>query len=288
MGQSEPKLNRKVHFLQYFVHINKIGHRGRQPYRQKRAKTMMEFNTQFMRTLSAHEQVRKRRNMTWQSVQEEVLARIQNKIWAPGSMIPTETELAAEFGCARATVNRALQVLADSGVLERRRKVGTRVVEHPNVQAVRFLLRREIEAAGSIYGYRLLAFDEIAPPAEVARAMLLRTDDTLLRIRARFTADNQPYCCEERWINNYATPGLTQEALKQISPCEWLLGHIPINRANMSMGAAMIEDEFVADALGTTLSEPALLVERIDWLDNMPVSLTRRYFPREHRLSATI
>ena len=91
----------------------------------------MEFNTHVMQALYPQEQVRKRRNMTWQFVQEDVLARIQNGTWPAGELIPTETELAAEYGCARATVNRALQVLADSGILERRRKVGTRVVVLP-------------------------------------------------------------------------------------------------------------------------------------------------------------
>ena len=40
--------------------------------------------------------------------------------------------------------------------------------------------------------------------------------------------------------------------------------------------------------LATAFDEPVLLVERVDWLDNMPISLTRRYFPRGHRFSATI
>lgn len=248
----------------------------------------MEFNTRVMQALSAQEQVRKRRNMTWQSVQEDVLARIQDGTWPPGELIPTETELAAEYGCARATVNRALQVLADSGILERRRKVGTRVVAHANVQAVRFLLRREIESAGKVYGYRMLDYAEASPPPEIAQAMLLRAEDKLLRTRARFTASNQPYCCEERWINHFATPGLTEEVLHDVSPCEWMLGHIPINRANMSMGATDAGTGFVAEALGVSPADPVLLVERLDWLDNMPISLTRRYFPRGHRFSATL
>lgn len=248
----------------------------------------MELNKRVMQALSAQEQVRKRRNMTWQSVQEDVLARIQNGTWPPGELIPTETELAAEYGCARATVNRALQVLADSGILERRRKVGTRVVAHANVQAVRFLLRREIESSGKVYGYRMLDCAEIAPPAEIALAMLLRPQDRLLRTRARFTASSRPYCCEECWTNHSATPGLTEEVLNQTSPCEWMLSHISINRANMSMGATDAGEGFVAQALGIAPTDPVLLVERLDWLDNMPISLTRRYFPRGHRFSATL
>ena len=62
---------------------------------------------------------------SWQSVQEEVLARIHSRQWKPGDLIPNEADLAQEFGCARATVNRALQNLADEGLLDRRRKAGT-------------------------------------------------------------------------------------------------------------------------------------------------------------------
>jgi len=249
---------------------------------------MIELPRPLAQALSVESQQRRRRNMTWQAVQEEVLTRIHNGDWPEGELIPTEAELATEFGCARATVNRALQTLAQSGVLERRRKVGTRVAQHPRVQMVRFLLRRDIEAAGKVYGYTLLDYKECPPPADVAQSMLLRTDDSLLRVKTRFTADDAPYCCEERWINNYAAPGLTQQALEQLSPCEWLLGHVPINRASMAIGATLAGSGFVPEALGLAPGDPVLLVERIDWLNNMPVSLTRRYFPQHHRFAATI
>ncbi|WP_199262743.1 GntR family transcriptional regulator [Paracoccus binzhouensis] len=249
---------------------------------------MIRFPSHLAQALSAQEQERKRRNMTWQAVQEEVLNRIQNGEWPEGGLIPTEAELATEFGCARATVNRALQTLAQSGVLERRRKVGTRVAQHPRVQMVRTLLRREIEASGKVYGYALLDCRECSPPADVAQAMLLRTEDVLLRVQARFSADGALYCCEERWINNYATPGLTREVLEEMSPCEWLLGHVPINRGSMAMAASRAGEDFVSLALELDPADPVLLLERVDWLGNMPVSLTRRYFPETHRFTATI
>lgn len=249
---------------------------------------MIKLPDHVARALASQDQQRQRRNMTWQSVQEHVLSRIQDGIWPEGSLIPTEAELALEFGCARATVNRALQALADIGVLERRRKVGTRVAPQPRVQMVRFLLRREIEAAGKVYGYRLLAYDRVSPPADVAPSMLLRVDDSVIRTRATFTADGKPYCCETRWLNDFATPGLTREALENLSPCEWLLGHVAISRAALSMGAAAADDPFIVDALGLEPGAPVLLVERIDWVHNLPVSMTRRYFPPSHRFHADL
>ena len=53
---------------------------------------------------------------------------IQSGIWKQGCLITVEAALAKEFGCARATVNRVLRELAQEGILERRRKAGTRVV----------------------------------------------------------------------------------------------------------------------------------------------------------------
>ena len=55
----------------------------------------------------------------YRDVREEILRRIRVKIWTPGVVMPNETDLAAELGCARATVNRAMRELAEEGVLER-------------------------------------------------------------------------------------------------------------------------------------------------------------------------
>jgi DNA-binding transcriptional MocR family regulator len=86
------------------------------------------------------------------------MRRINERIWPPGELIPGEVELAEEFGCARATVNRALRELADEGLLERRRKAGTRVVRDP-VRKARLdiaIIRLEVEGRGMAYRFDLL------------------------------------------------------------------------------------------------------------------------------------
>ena len=115
---------------------------------------------------------------TWQGVQEEVRRRIRSREWKPGELIPTETDLACELGCARTTVNRALRELAEAGLIERRRKSGTRVARHPTGRAVIEipLIRREVEATGARYGYALLSRAIGPPPARVAYALGLPED----------------------------------------------------------------------------------------------------------------
>lgn len=62
-------------------------------------------------------------------VHEAIRASLEQAILSgalpPGSKLPTETELAARWGCARMTAGRALNALAQAGMVERRRKAGT-------------------------------------------------------------------------------------------------------------------------------------------------------------------
>ena len=102
----------------------------------------------------------------WQSVQTEVLRRIHARDWKPGDLIPNEADLALEFGCARTTVNRALRAVAESGLLDRRRKAGTRVAVQPVAKATLNIavIRNEIEVRGQEYGSRLITRHEAVPP----------------------------------------------------------------------------------------------------------------------------
>ena len=45
---------------------------------------------------------------------------------------------------------------------------------------------------------------------------------------------------------------------------------------------------FVSQALELPADAPVLLLERMDWLDNMPVSLTRSYYSEGHRMTGTM
>ena len=152
-------------------------------------------------------------------ISSEIVRRIAERLWEPGALIPGEQALAAEFGCSRATVNRALQDLARSGILERRRKAGTRVSLNP-VREARFvipLVRQEIEAKGAAYGYRLLGCEPVTPDEELRARLGFGKPARMLHVRCLHLADGAPYQYEDRWINLDAVPAaerrfeLTQE-----------------------------------------------------------------------------
>ena len=62
---------------------------------------------------------KKERLPVYQNIKNEMREWIQTGIWKQGGLIPLEAALAKEFGCACATINRALRELTQKGILER-------------------------------------------------------------------------------------------------------------------------------------------------------------------------
>ncbi|WP_312525116.1 UTRA domain-containing protein [Paracoccus sp. (in: a-proteobacteria)] len=228
------------------------------------------------------------RMMTWQAVQSEVLSRIRGGYWRPGQLIPTESELSVEFGCARATVNRALTALAASGLLERRRKVGTRIAKHPPQSSTlpKNFLRSEIEAKGAVYGYRLIDMRRITPPSDIAQLLMLKPGQEVLEVRAEFSADDNPYCGEEIWINLEAAPAAEQAELAEVSAFEWLTENVALNHGNLAVSATSVKSDFVSNALSAQRGAPVLVIERTNWADAAAIAVSRQYFSEGHTLSA--
>ena len=222
---------------------------------------------------------------TWQSVRSEVLDRIRSGEWAPGELIPTEQELAVELGCARATVNRALRELAESGIVERRRKVGTRVATTPSRRTTleMSVIRQEIESSGAEYGYSLTQCETITPPAHVARQLQVGTDVHVMVAKSQYLADGQPHCCEVVWLNLAALPRVTPEDFAMAPPHEWLARHVALTHGRFTILAEGASGD-CARNLHVSAGTPVLTIERTNWSDTVPVSFARQFYPPGHRL----
>ena len=68
-------------------------------------------------------------------IRERILADIENGVYAPGELLPTRHELMAAYGVARATIDRVVRSLCDTGILVSTRGSGTYVATATNRQA---------------------------------------------------------------------------------------------------------------------------------------------------------
>ena len=203
---------------------------------------------------------------TWRSVQQEVLRRIHAREWKPGTLIPAEAELAREFGCARTTVNRALRALAENGLLERRRKAGTRVALQPVAKATLEIatLRHEIEERKQKYDYQLISRSLSVPPVAVSGAMKTEAGLKLMHIHALHLADHHPYALENRWINTSVVPSAMDQDFRSISANEWLVENVPFTGGDISFFAVAATEQ-VAGHLACEPGSALLCFERLTW-----------------------
>ncbi|WP_193188012.1 UTRA domain-containing protein [Nisaea sediminum] len=222
-------------------------------------------------------------------MQAEIRRRIADRVWRPGDQIPGEAELAAEFGCARATVNRALQGLADTGLLERRRKAGTRVALDPVRKATLEIpvTRLEVEAAGSAYDYQVLESEKAPAPSGIAERMGLDPGAVLLHMRGLHLADSKPFLYEERWVNLTAVPEFEAADFASVSPNEWLVRNQPFTRGEISFLAEPASSEQAA-ALDTGEGAALFAIERTTWNADAAITHVRLAYRPGYRMSTEI
>ncbi len=214
----------------------------------------------------------------WQAARDEALRRIRARDWPPGSRIPDEADLAAEWGVARATVNRALRDLADAGYLDRRRKGGTRVPVTP-VRMATFaisIIRHDIEARGQVPGYRLLS-DRIAPVPEALHAQL--GAGAMRHVVALHTADGAPFCLEDRWLAPRIAEGIRFDTL---SANEWLVGNVSFAEGTLAFHAIAADDALVR-ALACAPGAALLALDR-ETRDLAPITWVRLVYAPGYRM----
>ncbi|MCC0014928.1 MAG: UTRA domain-containing protein [Rhodobiaceae bacterium] len=215
-------------------------------------------------------------NQNWRSIRDELNRRIAKRIWLPGELIPGEVELAEEFGCARATVNRALRELASTGLLDRRRRAGTRVARHP-VRKATFsipITRIEVEDRGAAWSHRVLSNDRLPAPAQVAERLGIKPGQDLLHQTSVHFADREPFVLEDRWISIDTVPGILDVDFSHISANEWLVQNVAFTRGDFVLCAANAS-RTEADILDTKPGAALFIVERTTWNLDMPITSVR-------------
>lgn len=222
---------------------------------------------------------------SWQSIQDEVLRRIHAREWPPGTVIPNEHNLAQEFGCARATVNRALRALAEVGMVERRRKAGTRVALHPVSRATVDIpvIRQEVSELGKVYEYRRLSRMPDTPPKGLARRLGAERSCNCLHVTALHLASGTPFVLEDRWINLETVPAAAAQDFEMLNANEWLLANVPYTHGEIRL-TAEAATEAEARLLTTHPGAAMFVIERLTWDHARAVTFARLCYAPGHSI----
>ena len=131
-----------------------------------------------------------------EQVEEFLRERIRDGTYAPGSRIPSESELSDEFGVSRATIRTVLAKLAVNGLILRKQGDGTyvnvRVREISAHLGNLWEFARIIETNGYKPTIKSLAIEKKAATEKEAVALAIEPGNELLSLKRLFYADDHP------------------------------------------------------------------------------------------------
>lgn len=209
----------------------------------------------------------------YERIRAEFLRRINDHRWPAGFALPREDTLAIEFGVARGTIRRAMESLVEAGLIERRRRAGSRVAVtgvHCSTLVIP-LARRQIEETGARYGYRLVASEAAGPEADFGAARLRR-------VVCLHLADDRPWQLEDRLINLDAIPEAEAETFETVSPNAWLVARIPYSAVDTRLRAEAPGPDDAA-RLALAPGEPVFVIERRTRFRDAPMTRARLVHP---------
>ncbi len=215
-----------------------------------------------------------------QRIGEDISRKIRSGEWPPGFRIPFEHELTHQYGCARATVNKAVQALAAAGLVERRRRAGTFVVRPRIHSAVLEIpdIKGEITRRGLSYAYEYLGAIAHVAARDDPDIAALGASGGLLILRCRHVADGRPFAFEERVINLTSVPEAMSADFTIEAPGAWLLAHVAWTEARHQI-SAINPDPAAARHLGVRSTTACLCVRRWTWRQGVGVTFVRHTFP---------
>lgn len=186
----------------------------------------------------------------------------------PGGRLPEERLLAAEFGVSRNAVREALALLAQEGVVERRRGIGTlvrgRPYRHPLAQLAGLaeVLHHHGDVVNTVREAR-----RVRPPADVARKLRLEPGDEAVYLERLRRLDGAPLSLDSTYLlAEVGDPLLALErAVLEHHDVFHLIETVagaPLGRAEVSV-QAVAADPATREVLGMPEGGAVLAVERL-------------------------
>jgi len=191
-------------------------------------------------------------------------ARVVDGEWPPGSALPAEHALASQHNVALGTMRRALDLLAQRGVLERVHGRGTFV--RTGLQGAPMLRFFRFGAhEGAVPTSRILLRESIPAFADVASALGLQEGDPVLHLRRLRSLDQKPCLVEEIFLLLPAfqalTTGDTGEWGDLLYPAYGQKAGVYIHRAVDQIGFECLAERD-ATTLGLVPGHPCAAVRR--------------------------
>ncbi|KKW63148.1 GntR family transcriptional regulator [Mycolicibacterium elephantis] len=209
-------------------------------------------------------------------IRDVLRARIRTGIY--GSLpLPSESQLAADFGASRNVIREVLGLLREEGLVERIQGAGTFVVADRAVQSMDRLrgLAESFATSDSRVSNRVLFAETVPATPIVAERLELEQGTPVVALERIRNLDGQPLSLDASYLtSDVGTPLLEMDLANcdVFGLLEAELG-LPLGLASVSI-EAVAADPTVAGLLEVRKGSPLLLLERLTHTDSgRPIDL---------------
>lgn len=216
----------------------------------------------------------------YQRIKNTIQTKVSNGDWLPGSLVPSENQLAADLNVSRMTINRPLRELSAEGILKRVHGLGTFVAEKPRQASLLELrsIAEEIKSQGKTHRAEVLLLEEVSADRDVAERMNVIPGALLFHIVVTHFQDELPIQLEDRYVSPVLVPDFMSVDFKKTTPTEYLVSQIKADELEHIV-QAILPDERSAVRLAVPENEPCLRLKRRTWKGDSVVTSVYLDYP---------
>ncbi|MCJ1959920.1 GntR family transcriptional regulator [Novosphingobium mangrovi (ex Hu et al. 2023)] len=199
-----------------------------------------------------------------------------------GSAMPTEQELAETYDVSRITARRVLNDLAEQNYVERKRRVGTRVIFKSPSKPIEANIDQaygSLLAMGEGSEIKVLTVEKVPAPARAAASLQVDPGTPVVRIVRVRAVDGVNIGFIVSYVPEDLEPYVTREGLEK-APILKLLEPVGVHlrHAEQIINAVLAFGEML-DAMGVELNSPILRITRVSYdADDRPFMLTYAHY----------
>lgn len=197
-------------------------------------------------------------------IHDSLRDRISDGQWPQGSPLPSQHELAGQFGVSIMTLRQALQLLTDEGLIEVRHGSGTYVsAAYAYDLGHLSSFASDLGAQGAEITTKVLAAHTVRPPAEVGAR--LGTQGEVLRLRRLRLLTGRPLIVQTSYLPAELAAVLNPRSLNQRGLYAILADRgLAVTRANETISPATLGQHDARD-LARPQASAALLSHRVSF-----------------------
>jgi len=153
----------------------------------------------------------------YHQLKEILKDRIESGAWGPGSQVPSENQLQADYRISRNTAKRAIEELVQEGYLTRSQGKGTFVAAPKMEQSLTgfYSFSNAIRSAGMTPGVRVVALREARAKKTVAHHLGIAEGDPVTELTRVRYADDEPFVLETSYVPTAVAPGLSGKKFEE-------------------------------------------------------------------------